>query len=62
MGNRQPMPQAYGRNGKQFPPEAYEFDTEVSPEAIQELREKIGIDFESDEWEVVDGFGRVLPA
>lgn len=51
-----------GSGGKQFPPEAFEHHDEVSLDKIKELRDEVGIDFDSDEWEVIDGFGEIVRA
>lgn len=56
------MPEAPSANGRTFPPEARVYQTEVTQQEIERLRDKVGIDFSSDEWETIDGFGQVFHA
>jgi hypothetical protein len=62
MAMRQKMPVAPNVNGRKFPPEAQEYQSEVPQKEIDALKTKIGIDFSTDEWEVVDGFGQIVHA
>ena len=47
-------------DGTVYPPEAYDYHGEVSKEAIEKLKEKVGEDFSDDDWETIDGFGRIV--
>jgi hypothetical protein len=49
-------------NGKDFPPEAYTYHDEVTPEVVRGMQEKVGIDFSAPEWKVIDALGQVVPA
>lgn len=60
MASRQKLPVTPNANGKAFPPEAYVYQDEVTQKEIDSLRDKVGIDFSSDEWETIDGFGQVV--
>jgi hypothetical protein len=54
---------AYMPNGdRRFPPEAYEYDDDVTPEAVDMVRQKAAKLVEAEHWEVVDGFGANEPA
>lgn len=61
MAQKRTYPTAAGV-GKKFPAEAYEYEDDVSQEAVEHLRREVGTDFSGPEWEVVDGFGRVIHA
>jgi hypothetical protein len=45
-----------GGNGTSLPPEAYQFDADVTPEAVETVRERARPLIESEEWELIDGF------
>lgn len=62
MANRQKLPVPPHADGKNFPPEAYVYQPEVTQKEIDRLRKEVGVDFSSDEWEIVDGFGQVFHA
>lgn len=48
---------ASSSNGdRRFPPESYLYDDDVTPEAVEIMRQKAAKTIESQEWEVVDGF------
>ena len=47
---------------RRYPPEAYTYDDDVTPEAVAAMREKASKVLAADEWEVVDGFGADEPA
>lgn len=52
------------RNGdRRFPPEAYRYNDDVTPEAVAAIRARAAKQMgAADEWEVVDGFGLAQPA
>ena len=47
---------------RKFPPEAYAFDDDVTPAAVESLRQRAAKTIDAEEWETVDGFGRVFHA
>ena len=49
---------AHNNHGRKFPPEAYEWDDDVTKEAVDKVREEVRPLIETAEWEVIDGFGR----
>lgn len=55
-------PTASSGGQSRFPPEAYQFNDDVTAEAVASLRNRASAVMEADEWEVVDGFGLCLPA
>lgn len=56
-------PSAPSNGGGRFPPEAYRYDDDVTPEAVNLLRQKAAKAMgDSDDWEVVDGFGLARPS
>ncbi len=66
MAQRKPKLTA-GSNGsakgdERFPKEAYDYADDVTEEAVQKLRESVGIDFSNEVWKTIDGFGRVIHA
>lgn len=40
-----------------FPQEAYEYNDDVTPNAVKKMREAANKSLSEDEWEIVDGFG-----
>ena len=42
---------------RRFPPEAYVFMDDVTPEGVDEMRKRASKAVDAEEWEVVDGFG-----
>lgn len=48
--------------GQHFPPEAYEYNDDVSKETVAKIREERGIDVSDDKWKVIDSLGQVVPA
>lgn len=63
MAQRKNQPTvANGGVVRPFPPEAYDYDEDVDAKTVAAMRDELGVDFSSDEWEVVDGFGRVIHA
>ena len=47
---------------RRFPPEAYECNDDVTEEAVEIMRKKAAPIIDAEEWETVDGFGRVVYA
>ena len=47
---------------KPFPQEAYACADDVDPKVVAMLREEVGVDEHSGEWEMIDGFGKVINA
>lgn len=41
---------------RKFPAEAYDYDDDVTKEAVDRVREKARPMIESGDWEVIDGF------
>ena len=67
MAHREPKlaAGANGASGKErlpCPKEAFDYDDDVTVEAIENLRSRVGIDFAAPEWVTVDGFGQVIHA
>lgn len=44
-----------------FPPEAYDYGDDVTPEAVALLRPD-AVDVSGDGWTMIDGFGKVVSA
>lgn len=57
-----PLKAAATNGDRRFPPEAYEYDDDVTPEAVDAIRQKAAKLVEAEQWEVVDGFGANEPA
>ncbi len=45
---------------RRFPPEAYDYHDDVTKEAVDRVKEKARDEIEKGNWELVDGFGRVI--
>ena len=44
-------------DGRKFPPEAYDFDDDVTSEAVAQMQAMADKGMDDDGWEIVDGFG-----
>lgn len=50
-------------NGARFPKEAFDYNDDVIADVVRQIRDERGVQVEAnDEWEVVDGFGKVIHA
>jgi len=49
-------------SGKNFPPEAYDFNDDVSAETVEKIRADRGVDVSSKKWKLIDSLGQVVPA
>jgi|JI81AbrownRNA_FD_contig_21_1435892_length_368_multi_10_in_0_out_0_1 hypothetical protein len=49
-----------GRDVRSYPPEAYTYDDDVSPAAIDVLKKRANVDVTKSGWKVIDGFGVVV--
>ena len=45
---------------RKFPDEAYEFDDDVTSDAVAEMRARAKDVIDAEKWSVIDGFGRVI--
>ncbi len=45
-----------------FPPEAFDYNDDVTAEALKVIRSKFGVDVNNKKWTVVDGLGQVVNA
>jgi hypothetical protein len=45
-----------------FPPEAYAYDADVTPEAVAAICAKVPESFKSPEWKVIDGPNWIVAA
>jgi hypothetical protein len=43
-----------------FPPDAYTYDDDVTEAAVKELRERASDRMKSADWELIDGYGRIV--
>ncbi|WP_277020183.1 hypothetical protein [Aurantimonas coralicida] len=50
------------RSARAFPADAYDYNDDVSAEAVADMRERARKFVENEKWEQVDGFGLVVPA
>lgn len=62
MNNARRSTTSNGEQDRRFPREAYDFHDDVTKDAVDKMRTKAAPAIESEEWETVDGFGRVLQA
>ncbi len=49
-------------SGKNLPPEAYDYNDDVSSDMVAEIRAKRGVDVSSKKWKLIDSLGQVVPA
>ena len=49
-------------SGKNFPPEAYDYNDDVSAKTITEVRAERGVDVTAKKWKLIDSLGQVVPA
>lgn len=61
MAQRVKNTAANGNNG-QFPPEAFDYNDDVSTETVTEIRATRGVDVSNGKWKVIDALGQVVPA
>lgn len=61
MANRAKQPTMSDRGAK-FPPEAFEYNDDVTTEVVKKLKAERGVDTSDKRWRVIDGFGQVVPA
>lgn len=47
-------------NGRQFPPEAYKYDDDVSAETVTRIRETRGVDVSLPKWKVIEALGQIV--
>ena len=55
LGESESRPEA--GDGKEFPPEVYLAQDDITPEAVALLRKKAAKKIEASQWDIVDGFG-----
>lgn len=49
-------------SGRNFPPEAYDYNDDVSRDTVAEIRAQRGIDVSAQKWKVIDSLGQVVSA
>lgn len=49
-------------SGKRFPPEAYDYNDDVSEETVAKMRTERGVDVSQKKWKLIDALGQVVPA
>lgn len=47
---------------KKFPPEAYDYNDDVTTVTVEAIREERGIDVSAEKWKTVDALGQVVSA
>ena len=45
-----------------FPAEAFAYDAEVTPDAVESVRRRAAKTIDAEKWVVVDGYGQNYPA
>lgn len=43
-------------NGRRFPPEAFAYHSEVSPQTVEKIQEIADRTLQDDEWTVIEGY------
>jgi hypothetical protein len=49
-------------SGKDFPPQAYDYNDDVSTDTVKEIRAERGVDVSDKKWKLIDSLGQVVPA
>ena len=49
-------------SGKNFPPEAYDYNDDVAAATVARIRAERGVDVSDAKWKLVDALGQVVPA
>ena len=49
-------------SGRQFPPEAYDYNDDVTADTVKDIRESRGVDVSAKKWKIIDALGQVVPA
>jgi hypothetical protein len=49
-------------SGKQLPPEASDYNDDVSTETVKAIRADRGVDVKTSKWRVIDALGQVVSA
>ena len=49
-------------SGKNLPPEAYDYNDDVSADTVAEIRAERGVDVSEKKWKLIDSLGQVVPA
>lgn len=64
LENNMAQKQSKADNGpaKRFPPEAYEYNDDVSPDTVKWIRESRGVDTSDGKWKVIDALGQIVHA
>lgn len=48
--------------GKNLPPEAYDYNDDVTGGTVAEVRADRGVDVSNKKWKLVDSLGQIVPA
>lgn len=49
-------------SGESFPPEAYDYNDDVSAKTVESVRAERGVDVSAKKWKLIDALGQVVPA
>jgi hypothetical protein len=49
-------------SGKNFPPEAYDYNDDLSNETLAQIRAERGVDVSAKKWKLIDSLGQVVSA
>ena len=61
MAKKQGKPTvADGGAARAYPPEAYDYDDDVTPKGVAQIRERSGVDLSTRRVRLIDGFGRLI--
>jgi len=48
--------------GNKLPPEAFEYNDDVSTDTVEQIRAERGVDVSEKKWKLIDALGQVVPA
>lgn len=49
-------------SGKNFPPEAYDYNDDVSKGTVAKIRAERGVDISAKKWKTIDSLGQIVSA
>lgn len=49
-------------SGKKLPPEAYDYNDDVSSDTVAQIRAERGVDVSEKKWKLIDSLGQIVPA
>lgn len=61
MSKKVRQPEMAGHDTR-FPPEAYGYSDDVTPEVVEKIRRERGVDTSKPRWKIIDAMGQIVSA